>query len=53
MEIYFYCRKLKNLTQFTFRGNELSPIKHLYLKNIDMERNEKVRILDQIVDKVR
>lgn len=49
--IRFY-RKLQNLTQFTFRGHELSPIKHLYLKNVDKDRAEKVEILEKIVDKV-
>lgn len=47
----FY-RKFKSLTHFTFRGNELSPIKHLYLKNINRERSEIVDILEKIVDKV-
>lgn len=45
-------RKLQNLTQFTFRGHELSPVKHLYLKNVDKDRAEKVGILEKIVDKV-
>lgn len=48
----FSVRKLSKLTHFTFRGNELSPIKHLYLKNVDKERSEKVDLLDKIVDKV-
>ncbi|XP_031623394.1 serine palmitoyltransferase 1 [Contarinia nasturtii] len=43
--------KLKCLTQFTFRGHELSPIKHLYLKNVNKQRSEKVDILEKIVDK--
>lgn len=47
-----HSRKLKNLTHFSFRGHELSPIKHLYLKDNEDERAKKVEILDNFVDKV-
>lgn len=45
-------RKLKNLTHFTLRGHELSPVKHLYLKVATLERPEKVELLEKFVDKV-
>lgn len=50
--IYFVSRKLANLTHFTFRGHEISPVKHLYLKNTTKQRAEKVVFLDKFVDMV-
>lgn len=48
------CSKLRNLTHFTLRGHELSPVKHLYLKEkVALERSQKVAVLDKFVDKVR
>lgn len=52
IEIAFFCRKLGELTQFSFRGHELSPIKHLYLKNPAGDRAHTVDLLDVFVDKV-
>lgn len=49
---FFVCRKLRNLTHFTLRGHELSPIKHIYLKSVNLERFEKVELLEKFVDKV-
>lgn len=40
-------KKLPSLTDFTFRGDPLSPVKHLYLKNESDPVTEK-RILDRI-----
>lgn len=48
----FIQRKLKNLTHFILRGDELSPVKHLYLKVTALERSEKVEVLEKFVDKV-
>lgn len=46
---FFFCRKLKDLSKFTLRGHELSPVKHLYLKtNVDAEED----LLEQIAKKV-
>lgn len=47
------CRQLKNLTHFTLRGHELSPVKHIYLKNINLQRPEKFELLEKFVDKVK
>lgn len=43
---------MRNLTHFTLRGHELSPVKHLYLKATALERPQKVELLEKFVDKV-
>lgn len=43
---------MTNLTHFTLRGHELSPVKHLYLKSTALERSQKVEVLEKFVDKV-
>lgn len=40
------------MTHFTLRGHELSPVKHLYLKGVALDRPQKVEVLDKFVDKV-
>lgn len=51
-KLLFCCRRLSKLTHFTFRGHELSPIKHLYLKNHTGDREHTVNQLEVFVDKV-
>lgn len=49
---FLFPRKLKNLSNFTLRGHELSPVKHLYLKNVTESSQDEASKLEQIVSKV-
>lgn len=45
-------KKLENLSLMTLGGSEISPVKHLYVKN-DMEnKKEEQKLLSSIVNKV-
>jgi hypothetical protein len=48
----FICRKFKNLTNFTLRGHELSPVKHLYLKGEQGDAKWEQKVLTNIGSEV-
>lgn len=45
-------RKLRNLTKLELRGHALSPVKHLYLKDVEREHEIEQKTLNEIVDQV-